>query len=90
MSYSTSNPTVKIRESRFGFTENRELVVENAVIMWSNFGGSPTKFNPDGGKRTFDLVLTERVAMSLISDGWNVKTVKRKTKIPSCMSRRSR
>ena len=85
MSYSTSNPTARVKESRFGFTENRELVVENAVIMWSNFGGSPTKFNPNGGKRTFDLVLTERVAMSLISDGWNVKTVKSKKDEDSVM-----
>ena len=78
MSYSTSNPAVKIRESKFSFTEDRELVVENAVIMWTNFGGSPTKFNPNGGKRTFDLVLTERIAIMLDNDGWNIKSVRGK------------
>ena len=48
------------------------------MIMWTNFGGKPTKYNPSGGKRTFDLVLTEEAAMKLISDGWNVKTIKGK------------
>ena len=78
MSYSTNNPVEKLKESRFSFTENRELVVENAVIMWTNFGGNPTKFNPNGGKRTFDLVLPDRIAGMLDSDGWNIKEVRGK------------
>ena len=85
MSFSTSNPMAKLRESKFSFTENRELVVENAVIMWTNFGGNPTKFNPAGGKRTFDLVLSDRIGMMLDSDGWNVKTIKGKNDDDSTM-----
>ena len=78
MSFSTNNPAVKVRDSRFTFTENNEVVVEDAAVLWTNFGGNPTKYNPSGGKRTFDLVLTEQAAMKLISDGWNVKTVRGK------------
>ena len=79
MSFSTGKPTAKVKESRFSFTEDRELVVENAVIMWTNFGGNPTKYNPAGGRRTFDLVMTERIAIMLDADGWNIKTIRGKT-----------
>ena len=54
----------------FHMMENRE----DAVIIWTNFEGRATKFNPNGGKRTFALVLTEEVAAMLREEGWNVKT----------------
>ena len=78
MSFTTKNPLEKLRESRFAFTENGELVVEHAVILWTNFIGKATKFNPDGGRRTFALVLSEEAASILIRAGWNVKSVKGK------------
>ena len=52
---------------------NGDLSVENAVIIWTNFAGKPTKFVQNGGKRTFALVLTETVADELKNEGWNVK-----------------
>ena len=62
------------RNSEFKRLVNGDLSVENAVIIWTNFEGRATKFNPNGGKRTFALVLTEEVAEMLREEGWNVKT----------------
>ena len=78
MSFTTKSPNEQVRESRFGLTDDGELVVEHAAIMFTNFSGKPTKFNQEGGRRTFELVLSERVAIALIGDGWNVKTIKGK------------
>jgi len=61
------------RNSEFKRLVNGDLSVENAVIIWTNFAGKPTKFNPQGGKRTFALVLTEEVAERLRNEGWNIK-----------------
>ena len=36
--------------------------VENAVLMFRNFSGNPTNFNPQGGKRTFSLCLPKEWA----------------------------
>lgn len=47
--------------------------VENAVLMFRNFGGNPTNFNPNGGKRTFSLCLPKEWADILRQDLWNVK-----------------
>lgn len=62
------------QESVFKKLMNGDLSVENAVIIWTNFEGKPTKFKPAGGQRTFVLVLTESAAEDLKSEGWNVKT----------------
>lgn len=49
----------------------------NAQIIFKNFSGEPTKFNKDGGVRTFDLVLTEDEATHLRDKGWtSVKPLK--------------
>ena len=50
------------------------IVVENARVLFRNFGGAPTKFNP-GGKRTFSLVLDDETAEAAARDGWNVKVL---------------
>lgn len=52
---------------------NGDLSVEGAAIIYKNFAGAPTNFNPNGGKRTFALVLTRSVADMLVEEGWNVK-----------------
>jgi len=69
MSYAT-----RALESKFDWDERGNLTVENAVIFWTNFKGAPTKFNPQGGKRTMNLALPEEVAMELKENGWNVKS----------------
>lgn len=63
----------RAKESTFKFLPNGNLSVENAVIIWTNFSGAPTKFNPAGGKRTFSLVVPENIADELRVRGWNVK-----------------
>lgn len=49
------------------------FMVEDARLIWRNFSGAPTPFNPDGGKRTFNVVLDKETADKMSADGWNVK-----------------
>ena len=63
----------RAKESTFSWDEGGNLVVENAVLFWTNFKGGPTKVNAQGGKRTFNLALPEEVAMEMRENGWNVK-----------------
>lgn len=73
--------TSKAKESMFARDNNGNLLVRDAVIMqgrnangnWSNFSGRKTKVNPNGGKRTFNIVLPEDVALELRDEGWNIK-----------------
>lgn len=60
-------------ESKYEFLSNGNLNVEHAAIMYKNFGGKPTKFNPIGGKRTFDLCVSKDIADTLKANHWNVK-----------------
>ena len=70
-------------ESEFSWNEYGDLVVKNAVIMqgetksgpWSNFSGKPTQMNRQGGKRSFNLALSQAIGEELIESGWNVKTM---------------
>jgi hypothetical protein len=41
--------------------------------MYKNFEGRPDRFNVKGGKRTFNLVLSNDAATELKELGWNVK-----------------
>lgn len=50
----------------------RNLIVENARIIFRNFSGRTSQFNPDG-KRSFALILNQGDAERLIDEGWNVK-----------------
>lgn len=49
------------------------IEIENARLIFKNFSGRPDKFNPNGGRRTFGLVLTKEQADELTADGWNIK-----------------
>ena len=50
-----------------------DLIIENANILFRNFAGEPSQFNPNG-RRTFTLVLDDdEIAEKLSNDGWNVK-----------------
>lgn len=60
-------------ESKYELLINGNLNVENAVMIYKNFTGKPTRVNPAGGKRTFSLVLNEDFAERLSDMGWNVK-----------------
>jgi hypothetical protein len=49
------------------------IFIEGAEIIYRNFGGRPTKFNPQGGKRDFCVILDEETATRMMADGWNIK-----------------
>lgn len=50
------------------------IMIDDARIVFRNFSGAPTKFNPKGGDRTFSLVIPdEEVYEALKEAGWNVK-----------------
>ncbi len=50
----------------------KNLVIENATIVFRNFEGKEGKFNP-AGRRNFCVLLDKDTAKSLSKDGWNVK-----------------
>lgn len=49
------------------------LTIENAKIVCRNFSGKPEKFNPDGGRRNFLVVIDPDIVDDLRKKGWNVK-----------------
>lgn len=50
------------------------IKIKNARIFYRNFSGSATKFNPRGGRRTFNVYIDDPdVVDDMIKDGWNVK-----------------
>lgn len=48
------------------------ISVENARIIFRNFAGKESKFNPQG-KRNFCLLINDEQAEKFKHDGWNVK-----------------
>lgn len=55
------------------------ITIENARIIFRNFSGNPDKFNPQGGKRGFSVVIEDpKMAEDLAKEGWNVKAFKAK------------
>lgn len=49
---------------------------EDATIMFKNFRGRPTKFNPNGGSRNFCVRIPDpEVATALANDGWNIRVL---------------
>ena len=63
----------KVQNTIFSKMVDGNIRVENAVIMYRNFSGRPTDFNPQGGKRTFNLCLNAEWADILRNDGWNIR-----------------
>ncbi|QBZ73607.1 hypothetical protein SEA_ROSAASANTEWAA_43 [Streptomyces phage RosaAsantewaa] len=53
-----------------GHEEN--VLLEDARIIFRNFAGNETQYNP-AGRRNFSVVLTPEVADKLEKEGWNVK-----------------
>lgn len=52
----------------------KQITFENARIMFRNFAGKESKFNP-AGRRNFCLVVPNDIVEQLSEDGWNVKTL---------------
>lgn len=53
----------------------KNLVLENARIIFRNFSGKPGQYNPQG-KRTFAVILSKEDADRLSEEGWNVKSLR--------------
>ena len=50
------------------------LRIEDTRIIYRNFGGKPTKFNQQGGRRSVGIVLPSvEDGKRLLKDGWPVK-----------------
>lgn len=54
-------------------TNPSDLMIEDAKILFTNFAGSPTRYNSEGGKREFSVALPLNLVEDLERDGWNVK-----------------
>lgn len=50
-----------------------DLMIEDAKLLFTNFAGSPTRYNSEGGKREFSVALPLDLVEDLERDGWNVK-----------------
>lgn len=55
------------------FNNPSDLMIEDAKILFTNFAGSPTRYNSEGGKREFSVALPLNLVEDLERDGWNVK-----------------
>lgn len=49
------------------------LEIENARLIFRNFGGKPDKYNAKGGVRKFGVIIDPSIAESLRDEGWNIK-----------------
>lgn len=52
-----------------------QLMIENAEVLFRNFAGLPSQYNPPGS-RNFVVKLDRDVADAMIKDGWSVGTLK--------------
>lgn len=53
-----------------------DINIEKGQIAYSNFSGSPTQYNPDGGSRTVTFVIPEEMVDDLLNEGWKIREQK--------------
>lgn len=52
----------------------KDIIIENAKLIFKNFSGAPGRYNPQGN-RNFNVILDPQMAQIMHDDGWNVKTL---------------
>lgn len=52
------------------------LVIESAEILFRNFSGVQSQYNPAGSRNFCVIIPTEDIAEKLSADGWNVKRLR--------------
>lgn len=72
MSY--SDIAKRVNDCKIERLVDGNLRIERAVVIFKNFAGGPSQFNPNGGKRTFSVCLPKEWADILTNDGWNVRS----------------
>lgn len=50
-----------------------KVKMEGVKLILRNFSGEKTRFNPEGGKRNFGVLLDKETGEAMEADGWNVK-----------------
>ena len=50
-----------------------DINITEGKIAYSNFSGSPTQYNPEGGSRTVTFVIPDDIADGLINEGWKIR-----------------
>lgn len=51
------------------------VIMEGVRIIFRNFSGKPSQFNPPG-KKNFCVLLDQELAAKMHDDGWNIKVLK--------------
>ncbi len=62
-------------------TDNLEVRIDNAQVMFRNFAGIAKKFNQPGD-RNFCIFLSDEVAKKLAKDGWNIRWLTSRSEEP--------
>lgn len=67
---SVTGTTLEVKRAQLA---RRDITLKNVQIIYKNFEGRADTFNPQGGKRTFHVLLDPATADILETQGFNIK-----------------